>query len=380
MLAYYAPEEAGFAEDRLQRLYRELEDAAARGAIPGAAVLVARNGRAVAPFAVGRQFPDQPDSKVSPDSIFLVASVTKPVVATALMLLVERGKLLISDRVADHLPEFGNRGKEEVRVHHLLTHTSGLPDMLPENTELRRQHAPLSEFVRRIYELELDFPPGTRIQYQSMGIALLGEIVERISGMALPAFLRQEFFEPLRMADSSLGVGELDQQRIVHVNVPEAMRGVDWGWNQPYWRNFGAPWGGMFTTVSDHFRFCQMFLNGGVWDGVQILSPATTTMMTTDQTEAILSAQAPEHCDLRWGQTWGLGWTVVGQRVPLGERSLFFGDLSSPKTFGHGGATETTVWADPVNNVVCILFTSEPAATGNGFLGRCSNLAAAAAL
>ena len=104
MLAYYAPEEAGFSEDRLQRLYRTLEDAAQSGTIPGAAVLVAREGRAVAPFATGRQFPDDPKSKIEPESIFLVASVTKPVVVAALMLLVERGKLLLRDRVADHLP------------------------------------------------------------------------------------------------------------------------------------------------------------------------------------------------------------------------------------------------------------------------------------
>jgi CubicO group peptidase (beta-lactamase class C family) len=301
------------------------------------------------------------------------------VVAAALMLLVEQGKLLISDRVADHLPEFGNRGKEAVRIHHLLTHTSGLPDMLPENIELRRRHAPLSEFVRRIYELELDFAPGTRVQYQSTGIALLGEIVERISGMALPVFLRQEFFIPLRMADSCLGVGDLDQSRIVHVNVPEEMRGTDWGWNQAYWWNFGAPWGGMFTTVSDHFRFCQMFLNGGQWDGVSILSPATTTAMTTDQSSAIVTAHNPDRSGVFWGQTWGLGWTIVGRRVPDGGRTSY-GDLTSPSTFGHGGATGTVVWVDPVRELVCVLFTSEPHATRNGLLGRCSNLVAAAAL
>jgi CubicO group peptidase (beta-lactamase class C family) len=379
MLAYYAPEEAGFAPDRLQRVYTLLDEATASGTIPGAALLVARGGRAVAPYAAGRQFPTQAEPKVSPDSIFLVASVTKPVVATALMLLVERGKLMISDRVADHLPEFGNHGKEAVRVHHLLTHTSGLPDMLPENTELRRQHAPLSEFVRRIYDLELDFAPGMRVQYQSTGIALLGEIVERISGMALPEFLRQEIFIPLRMADSSLGIGELDQSRVVHVNVPEEMQNVDWGWNQSYWWNFGAPWGGMFTTVSDHFRFCQMFLSGGTWDGVSILSPATATAMTTDQSTHILRAHDPDRSGMLWGQTWGLGWTIPGRRVPDGGRA-FFGDLSSPKSFGHGGATGTVVWADPVNEVVCVLFSSEPSATRNGFLGRCSNLVAAAAL
>ena len=379
MLAYYAPEEAGFAEDRLQRVYRELEEAASSGAIPGAALMVGRGGRAVAPFAVGRQFPDQPDSTVSPDTIFLVASVTKPVVAAALMLLVERGKLMISDRVADHLPEFGNRGKEEVRVHHLLTHTSGLPDMLPENYDLRRQHAPLKEFVRRIFELELNFAPGTRVQYQSTGIALLGEIVERISGMALPAFLRQEIFNPLRMADSSLGVGDLDQDRIARVTLPEEMREVDWNWNRSYWWNFGAPWGGLFTTVSDYFRFCQLFLSGGTWDDVSILSPTTATAITTDQSSHFVRVHDVDLPGTFWGRTWGLGWAIVDKRVPNGGQP-FFGDLSSPQTFGHAGSTGTVVWADPVSEVVCVLFTSEPQAIRNGLLGRCSNLVAAAAL
>ncbi len=379
MLAYYEPEEAGFAPERLQRLYRTLDEAAANGTIPGAAALVARGSKAVAPFAVGRQYPEKPEPAISVDSIFLVASVTKPVVAAAVMLLVEQGKLLLSDRVADHLPEFGNRGKEDVRVHHLLTHTSGLPDMLPENVELRRQHAPLSEFVRRIFDLELDFAPGTRVQYQSTGIALLGEIVERISGMALPDFLRQKFFIPLRMQDTSLGVGELDQSRIVHVHLPEDMHGVDWGWNHPYWWNFGAPWGGMFTTVSDYFRFCQMFLNQGKWEGNSILSPATVNAMIGDQSTAIVRAFDPDRSGMVWGQTWGLGWTLPGHRVPDGGRA-FFGDLSSPVTFGHGGATGTVVWVDPVPEVVCILFTNEPLALRNGLLGRCSNLVAAAAL
>jgi CubicO group peptidase (beta-lactamase class C family) len=316
---------------------------------------------------------------MSPESIFLIASVTKPVVVAALMLLVERGKLLISDRVADHLPEFGTRGKEAVRVHHLLTHTSGLPDMIPENIELRRQHAPVSEFVRRIYDLELNFTPGTRVQYQSAGIALLGEIVERISGMSLPAFLRQEFFIPLRMADSSLGIGELDQSRVVHVDLPEEQRGADWNWNRSYWWNFGAPWGGMFTTVSDYFRFCQMFLNGGTWDGVSLLAPATTSAMTQDQSSMILRAHDVDLPGTFWGRTWGFGWAIVGPRVPDGGRT-FFGDLTSPQTFGHSGSTGTVAWADPVREVVCVFFTNAPRAVRNGLLGRFSNLAIAAAL
>lgn len=380
MLTYFVPEEAGFAPDRLQRLYTLLDQAVDRGDIPGAAVLVARRGKAVAPYAVGRQFPDRPDSQITPDTIFLVASVTKPVTAAAIMLLAERGQLLISDRVCDYLPEFSNRGKERVRIHHLLTHTSGLPDMLPENTELREQHAPLSEFVRRTCELELEFAPGTRIQYQSMGIALLGEIVARVSGQSLPDFLRQELFTPLRMQDTGLGSQGLDADRIAHVNVPESMRGTDWGWNQPYWQKLGAPWGGMFTTVADYFRFCQLFLNGGSYDGVQIFSPATVAAMITEQTRPIMVAATPElRAGLVWGQMWGLGWAIHGPRIPDGGRT-FFGDLSSPTAFGHGGATGTAVWVDPVQEIVYILFTTQPAAVSNGFLGRCSNLVAAAAV
>jgi CubicO group peptidase (beta-lactamase class C family) len=380
VLTYFVPEEAGFAPDRLQRLYTLLDEAVARGAMPAAALLVARAGMAVAPYAVGRRLLDQPAVPVDAETIFLVASVTKPVTAAAIMMLVERGQLLVSDRVCDYLPEFANRGKEEVRIHHLLTHTSGLPDMLPENTELRQQHAPLVEFVRRTCELDLEFTPGTRIQYQSMGIALLGEIVARVSGQTLPDFLRQELFIPLRMQDTGLGAAGLDADRIAQVNVPEEMRGTDWGWNQPYWQNLGAPWGGLFTTVADYFRFCQLFLNGGSYDGVTIFSPATVAAMTTEQTRPILTAATPEtRAGLVWGQTWGLGWTIVGNRVPDGGRA-FFGDLSSPTTFGHGGATGTVVWIDPVQQVVCVIFTTEPAAIRNGLLARFSNLVAAAAV
>ncbi len=101
--------------------------------------------------------------------------------------------------------------------------------------------------------------------------------------------------------------------------------------------------------------------------------------MITDHSSGILTAHDAERSGMMWGQTWGLGWTIVGRRVPDGGRA-FFGDLSSPQTFGHGGATGTVVWADPVREVVCVLFTSEPRAIRNGLLGRCSNLVAAAAL
>ncbi len=379
MLTYVTPEEAGFDAARLQRAYLLLDQAAADGRVPAAALLVGRGERAVAPYTVGRLHLDHSEPAAPSNTIFLVASITKPVTATAVMMLVERGLLMLTDRVSDIIPEFAANGKEDVRVRHLLTHSSGLPDMLPDNVELRREHAPLSKFVERICALPLDFAPGTRIQYQSTGIAILGEIVERLTGQSLPDFLRREVFDPLRMHDTGLGMQGLDASRIAEVNVPPEQRGESWGWNQAYWRNFGAPWGGMFTSAGDLYRFCRVFTGGGQFDGTRLLSPATVAEMTSDQTTGLMQLMHDDYRRLDWGQTWGLGWTIVGRRVAEAGRT-FFGDLCSSRTFGHGGATGTVVWIDPERDVVCVLFTTEPTAGRSGFLGRVSNLVAAAAI
>lgn len=361
----------GISTKRLNQVYHYLEELVHTGRMPGASILVAVNGIPVEARSFGNMRLQTGSLQVQPDTIFLVASVTKPVTAAAVMLLVERGKLLLDDPVYSIIPEFANRGKETITVRHLMTHTSGLPDMLPENTQLRQQHAPLKEFIRRICDLELDFPSGTNIQYQSCGIAILGEIVERITGSSLPEFLRGEIFSPLGMHDTSLGIGDLQADRIAHVNVGEEMQKVDWGWNKSYWRNFGAPWGGMFSTVNDMFCFCQTFINGGEFDGIRVFSPVTTKAMTTDQTTSM--PEIPS--EIKSGRVWGLGWRLQ----PTADWSAF-GDLVSSGSFGHYGATGTVVWADPFRQMVCILFTTQPSASAEGILGRCSNMVAASVI
>lgn len=240
-----------------------------------------------------------------------------------------------------------------MRVYHLLTHTSGLPDMLPENVALRQQHAPLSEFVKRSCTTPLLFAPGTNCRYQSMGIALLGEIIARISGMPLGEFLRREFFIPLGMNDSALGLGELPRERIARVSLPESEEQQDWTWNSPYWRGLGAPWGGMHSTVGDYAIFLQMLLNGGTYGNRQILSKATVKTMLTDHL-AWMSA-IPEKVKLE--QAWGLGW-----RLNRPRGAFHFAELASARTFGHAGATGTTAWADPETGLLCVLFTNQPQA------------------
>jgi len=371
MPQFQSPEAIGLSSERLDRVYHFLEEAVQTNKIPGAAIQITRHGIPIEPRSFGRLNLATDSPPVQPDTIFLTASVTKPVTVTGVMLLVERGKVGLDDPVCSIIPEFGVNGKEQVTVRHLMTHTSGLPDMLPEDRTLRGQHAPLGEFVRRICALPLDFPPGTNIQYQSCGIAMLGALVEQIEGVPLPVFLEREIFTPLGMTATALGRQDLPSERIAQVNIPAEMHGKSWGWNLPYWHNFGAPWGGMFSTVGDMSRFCQMFLNGGELDGVRVLRRATVQAMTADQT-----AIMPEiPTSVRAGQSWGLGW----RRQPTSEWA-FFGDRITAGSYGHGGATGTVVWVDPVRALVCALFTTQPSASSEGLLGHCSNLVAAAAI
>lgn len=367
--SFTTPLSAGFDPGRVERIYTFLATATIDGRLPGAAIQLGRAGCFLPARAFGRMGPSSDAPPIQPDTIFLTASVTKPVTVTAVMLLVEQGRLLLDDPVYTLLPEFGNRGKNAVTVRHLMTHTSGLPDMLPNNIALRQAHAPLSEFYRQICALPLDFAPGANIQYQSCGTATLAMIAERLTGMSLPAFLHQEFFAPLGMKDTALGVQALPHDRIAHVHVGPDMLGTDWGWNTPYWWTLGVPWGGLFSTVRDMARFCQMFLNGGELDGVRVLSRATVAAMTSDQTSANPDIPAA----VRAQQAWGLGWRLM----PTSTWS-YSGNLLSPGSYGHGGATGTVVWIDPVREVVCTLFSNEPAVQSERLLGQVSNLVAAA--
>ena len=351
-----SPGDIGLSEAGVGRAYGIVRDAVARGDLIGAALQISRGGVALAPACFGRRQVAEDGVAVTTDTIFLVASVTKPIVAAAAMLLVERGKFCLDDRVADLVPTFGQAGKGEVRVRHLLTHTSGLPDQLEENLTLRAQKAPLSAFVERICEIPLLFAPGCRISYQSCGIAMLGEIVERMEEMPLRDFLRQEFFDPLGLADTSLGVQTDRLDRTSEVKIPGGgfeyggRDAAEWNWNSMYWRSFGAPWGGMLTTVGEMTVLCNVFLNGGRVRDVRVLSPTTVGEMTSDQTSGMPGISDKD----RLAQRWGLGWRLRDRC------SSALGDLTSASTFGHGGATGTVVWIDPETEMTFVLFTNDP--------------------
>jgi CubicO group peptidase (beta-lactamase class C family) len=362
------PEEIGFNPTRLGRAHDLLEEWTRADKVPGAALCIGRKGQMLEPRFFGRQRPDA-DAPLRKDALFLVASITKPVTVTAVMMLVERGRLALEDRVADYVPKFAVNGKKDVQIRHLMTHTSGLPDMLPSNDALRAAHKPLSAFIDEICRLPLLFPPGTRVNYQSTGTAMLAEVLQQVSGTALRDFLTREMFTPLGMQDTSLGWQPEKKERIAAVRISPEQSKTDWHWNTPYWLGFGAPWGGLITSPADFARFCQMMLNGGVLGETRLLSPATVRTMTSNQLTCM--PQVPE--EERRCRPWGLGW-----KLNWAGHSANFGDLLGPRTYGHWGATGTLCWLDPESETFCILFTTQPQGDEGRFLARVSNVIAAA--
>ena len=318
--------------DRLEAAAALVERATSSGAVSAAALYV-RQGSTELSRAFGRV--------PGPETPFLLASITKPMTATAVMILCDRKALALADSVRKFIPEFSGDDRDSITIKHLLTHTSGLPDMLPENDALRARHAPLKDFVAGACKTPLLFKPGAECRYQSMGLLLAGEIVERITRTPLREFLRKEVFEPLNMNQSSLGLGG----RSISSTARCQVAGNDgWNWNSPYWRDLGAPWGGAHASAADVAKFLRAFLK----PLSRILKPETAAAMIVNQNEGL-------------NQPWGLGWAV---------KPGSFGKGCSPQTFGHGGSTGTNAWADPKRDLTCVLLTTRPAAEDKEHLLR----------
>ncbi len=297
----------------------ELVAAQAKSGFIGAAALDVRSGSTV----IQKSFGKANDN----NAVFLLASITKPMTVAAVMTQVDRKQIALADPVQRYIPEFRGQGRDQVLVRHLLTHTSGLPDMLPENEDLRKRHAPLSDFVAATCKTPLLFTPGTEVRYQSMGILLAAEILFRITKQPLPAYLDEHIYKPLQMTQTSLGLGDRTLAQTMQAQVSPS---TDWDWNSRYWRNLAAPWGGAHSTAADVAKFLRHFAH-----------PATESLkaMITDQTPNLK-------------QHYGLGWSLDGTK---------FGKGCSPATFGHGGSTGNLCWFDPKKDLSFVLLTTKPA-------------------
>lgn len=310
-----------------------LSQAVAAGTVHGASLLV-RQG--------DQTFADAAGEAQSEDAIFLLASISKPISTAAFMTLYDRGEVRLDDRVVKFLPEFRSKGRDEVTIKQLLTHTSGLPDQLPENARLRARHAPLKEFIEGAIRTPLLFRPGTQYRYASMGILLASEIAQRVTGQVFAEFVDETIYRPMGMTRSAMGVGQLDWKRAQRCQVeqaaPESGAGDPatraWDWNSSYWRHLGAPWGGAHGSAVDVARFLHEFLH----PQDRILRSETVKMMTRNHN--------PQGFRRR-----GLGFDLYPD----------IGAEQASKAFGHTGSTGTLCWADPASDTICVVLTTLPA-------------------
>ncbi|MBN9122535.1 MAG: beta-lactamase family protein, partial [Planctomycetes bacterium] len=290
----------------------------------------------------------------------------------------------LTDPVVHYVPEFAANRKEKTLVGHLFTHTSGLPDMLDNNAELRKKHAPIQTFLDAASRETVPlFKPGTKLSYQSMGTAVVADIIQRLTKLTCAEFLKREIFDPLGLKSTALGSKGFDRDRLVRVEVPDyqansAGKGEppagspkpppDFSWNSRYWQELGSPWGGLFSTPEDFAVICQLMLSGGTVGGVRLLAPATVRAMTANRLDDY--PDLPE--GVRRTQPWGLGWRLNHPGTPES-----WGDLLDRNVFGHTGATGTTVWIDPKADGFCVLLTTALREKAPGRLVHLSNAVAA---
>jgi CubicO group peptidase (beta-lactamase class C family) len=346
--------EVGFDTGRLDRALRFVEDTVATGRDSGAIVLVARRGVLVAERAFG-VLDRQSRRPYTTETIYPIASISKPIAAAAAMILVDEGKLGLNDPVERYLPAFkeqkyktpaGDLVHRPFTVRHLLTHTSGLPSNSPLRTLPIRQwlSLPLSETIDATAKVELEFEPGTKARYSAVGFATLGRVVEVVSGRPFETFVAERVFKPLEMRHSFYNVPRPLADRVAPGFFFRMKDGKSDG-TDPHDPDFKIvntmPNAGVFTTAHDLAVFYQMFLNGGSYDDRRVLSPATVRMMLADQTAGLAD---------RWGFAWMLG---------SGRRDAGV-SVYSAETFGHIGAGRCLAWADPREELIGIILAQGP--------------------
>ncbi len=342
------PASLGFDGERLKRIDAAIDRAISEGKVEGAVVLVGRRGRIAYVRAAGRRALEPASEAMTRDTIFDLASLTKPIAtATSVMILIDQGRLGPTDRISRLLPEFDNHGKGEITVEQLLRHRAGF---VPDNP-LKDYQQGADQAWKRIAELDLVSRPGERFRYSDVGFLVLGRLVERRSGQRLDVFAREKIFEPLGMTDTHFRpinakghtTAKIPADRIAPTERDkpggEMLRGIV---HDPRSRALGGVAGhaGLFATADDLAVYAQALLNGGIGrGGRRVLSPLAVRLMTD-------AAATPP------GQRRGLGWDVeTSYSAPRGN-------LFGPTSFGHTGFTGTSLWIDPETESFVVILTS----------------------
>jgi CubicO group peptidase (beta-lactamase class C family) len=381
------PEEVGMSSERLKRLTETFKAEIGKGTMPGAVLLVARRGKVAYYEAMGVRDPQTNDAMPA-DAIFWLASMTKPLVSVATMMLVEEGRLALTDPVSQYLPEFKGTqvgverkdangqtvlalepAKREMTIQDLMRHTAGLTyGQFGEKTLVKREYdkaeigspeltAP--EFIARLAKLPLAHQPGSTWEY-SVAIDVLGRVLEVIHGQDLDTVLRERISKPLGLRDTGFSVPPAHHSRIAAPFIDKATG------RRLFTRDVSVPpkrfggGGGMVGTASDYVRFCQMLLNGGQLNGVRLLSKNTVALMTSNHLPENIAyvtpffLHGPAMPSPAAGQGWGLGFVV---RTEQGKNPLH-GSVGEYYWVGAGG---TAFWIDPKEQLIAVMMVQAPA-------------------
>jgi CubicO group peptidase (beta-lactamase class C family) len=340
-LRYDNAQDVGMDPNLLKGASDLIKRAILQNAFPGATFLIARKGVIVAHEAQGSAVSQPPDMSrpMKLDTIYDLGSITKPLAtATSLMILLERGQVLLSDGVSRYIPEYVGGKKDETTLCELLTHTSGLPSWKPLYEICRGRE----DFLHGICRMDLEYAPGEKVVYSCLGYILLTFILEKVMGEGLSSFARREIFLPLGMKDTLFNPPKELRDRIaaterckwrgrmligeVHDENAFGMGGVSGN-------------AGLFSTALDLAIFAQTFLNGGEYGGARVLSPSSVKLMIENHT-------------VKLDEPRGLGWALKSK---MGSSA---GDLLSDSTFGHTGFPGGSLWIDPVNELIIVLLTN----------------------
>jgi CubicO group peptidase (beta-lactamase class C family) len=353
-----APDAVGMDADKLAKIGPRMRQFVADKQIAGAVTFVARSGVVVHLEAVGSADIAH-DRPMTTDSLFAIASMTKPITATAIMILQDEGKLSVDDPVSKYIPQFkdvrlgDHPPARPITIRDLMTHTAGISS---PNGKGRGAATSLRETAERIAAEPLQFEPGSKWKY-SDGITVCGAIIEAVSGKPYDEFLRERIFEPLKMTDTTFFPDTKARLRLAtmyHRTKDGELEAVERTFSSadPAQRRTPSPSGGLYSTASDMARFYQMALGRLIHSanpldgqlngpGSHVVSRAAVEQMTRVQTGEIVTGFTP-------GNGWGLGWCIV--RQPQGITRML-----SPGTFGHGGAFGTQGWIDPKRELILVL-------------------------
>jgi CubicO group peptidase (beta-lactamase class C family) len=381
------PEAVGMSTERLQRIHQVVVRAMEAKEISGAVTVVARKGQ-VTHFEAHGVMDLESKRPMARDAIFPIASMSKPITGVAILMLVEEGKIRLTDPVSRFVPEFkdtkvaivkpGGRGTaaaapgqpprapeiytvpvtREVTVRDLLTHTSGLASGGAGSREAsriapRRSTDHLASYIPTLGVAPLDFQPGTQWAYSALsGIEVLGRIVEVASGLTFDQFLRQRLFEPLGMRDTAFYPAADRTARVVtlYERTPTGLGRID----VPAWlatKTLFSGGGGLWSTAEDYLQFAQMLVNGGELNGRRILGSRTVERMAANHVGDLFSSAG------RTGGRDGLGF---GLTVDVVLDSVKAGESRSTGSFGWGGAFGTNFWVDPKEGLVGVLMVQTP--------------------